>query len=475
MSTLVATALALVVVLVVPAVSGQDDPLVVGLAAYAAFVVGLIVAGRIRARAVRAEPEPADKGVLDLAGLERQEEMTAALPASAMFAPAMPAPPIAPAMPAPPIEPEYWHEYEFERTNPTDAYPAAAFDFPDDQPTRHRKVTREDILDVVLAAVASGAIALLQHFVTDAQGVLGLAIVWYIGFLALFYVLVRDQADAEAATDRLVTTFVWSVGTVVLGVVTWMLLFLLGKGLAALRPGFFTEDLSQVGPLTPGGGAFHAIVGTIEQVGIAIIVVVPIAVLTAVYLNEIQGRLSKPVRFIVDAMSGLPSIVAGLLIFTVYVDGRGFSGIAGSMALIVLMLPTVTRASEEILRTIPDALRESSLALGAPQWRVVMRVVVPTARAGLVTAMILGIARAVGETAPMLLTAFGSDTTNWNPLKGPQSDLPLFVLKLYRVPNAVQNQRAYTGLLVLVMLVLVLFLLARAVANRGVKKLGVGR
>jgi phosphate transport system permease protein len=170
-------------------------------------------------------------------------------------------------------------------------------------------------------------------------------------------------------------------------------------------------------------------------------------------------------------MSGLPSIVAGLLVFTIWVSGRGFSGFAGAIALIILMLPTVTRTSEEILRTIPDPLREASLALGAPQWRVVSKVVLPTAQAGLVTAAILGIARGIGETAPMLLTAFGSDTTNTNPFKGPQSDLPLFVWKLIRLPNETQNQRGWTGLLVLVMLVLVLFLLARFVSSRNERKL----
>jgi phosphate transport system permease protein len=469
---LVATGLALGVVLLVPEVSGENSPFVVGVAAYAALVLGLLVARRLRARTAPgpvAPPagttEPVDAGVLDLAQFEREEALVT-WPESAGVAPALP--PLVPPLPD--------HATDFDvpivhREDPA----TAVLDFPGDRPIKQRKVTRDDVLDAVLAAAAAAAIAVLQHVVTDANGLLGFAIVWYLGFLAVFYILVRDRFDGEAATDRLVTTVVWSVGTVVLAVLTWMLLFLLSKGLAALRPGFFTEDLSQVGPLTPGGGAFHAIVGTVEQVGIAIIVVVPLAVLTAVYLNEIQGGLAKPVRFIVDAMSGLPSIVAGLLIFTVYVDGRGFSGFAGSMALIVLMLPTVTRASEEILRTIPDALRESSLALGAPQWRVIMRVVVPTARAGLVTATILGIARAVGETAPMLLTAFGSDTTNWNPFVGPQADLPLFVLKLYRVPNEVQNQRAYTGLLVLVMLVLVLFLTARAIANRGARRSGGAR
>jgi len=184
-----------------------------------------------------------------------------------------------------------------------------------------------------------------------------------------------------------------------------------------------------------------------------------------------KGVLARPTRVIVDAMSGLPSIVAGLLVFTVWVNGRGYSGAAGAVALVVLMLPTVTRTSEEILRTIPDGLRESSLALGAPQWRVVLRVVLPTARAGLMTAAILGVARGVGETAPMLLTAFGADTTNLNPFKGPQEDLPLFVWKLIRLPNQTQINRGWTGLLILVLLVLVLFTTARFISGRAERKL----
>jgi phosphate transport system permease protein len=254
-------------------------------------------------------------------------------------------------------------------------------------------------------------------------------------------------------------------------ILVWMIVFLVTKGIPALTGSFFFQDMSKVGPLSPGGGVKHALIGTLEQVGLAALVAVPVAVMTAVYLHEINGRLTRPVRFIVDAMSGLPSIIAGLLIYTVWVDGRGFSGVAGAAALAVLMLPTVTRTSEEIFRTIPDTLREGALALGAPQWRLIVKVVIPTALAGLVTAAILGIARAVGETAPMLLTAFGSDSTNTNPLSGAQSDLPLFVWKLIRLPNDTQVQRAWSGALVLVLLVLILFVTARYVANRNQRKL----
>jgi phosphate transport system permease protein len=340
-----------------------------------------------------------------------------------------------------------------------------------DKPRRQRKLTGEDLAAATLAVIAGGAATWTLRVVLGWGGVLGTLLWWYLGALVVFYVLTRDRTDSEQALDRIVTLLVWSAGVVVSAVLTWMIVFLVVKGIPALTGGFFTEDMSKVGPLTPGGGVKHSMIGTLEQVGLATLVAVPISVLTAVYLHEIGGRLSKPVRFIVDAMSGLPSIIAGLLVFTVWVDGRGFSGIAGAAALAVLMIPTVTRATEEILRTIPDTLREGALALGAPQWRLIVKVVIPTALAGIVTAAILGVARAVGETAPMLLTSFGSDSTNTNPFSGAQSDLPLFVWKLIRLPYERQVERGWSGALVLVLLVLILFVTARTIANRNQRKL----
>src|SRR5262249_27609739 len=158
----------------------------------------------------------------------------------------------------------------------------------------------------------------------------GFALWWYLGALTVYFCLVRDRSDVEAAIDRLITAVVWSVGMITAAVLIWMVSFVVIKGLDRLSWKFFTEDLSKAGPLSPGGGAKHAIIGTLEQVAIATIIVVPIAVLTAVYLNEINGRLAKPIRFITDALSGLPSIVAGLLIFTIVVQSHGFSGVAGA-------------------------------------------------------------------------------------------------------------------------------------------------
>ena len=167
-------------------------------------------------------------------------------------------------------------------------------------------------------------------------------------------------------------------------------------------------------------------------------------------------------------MSGVPSIVAGLFIYAVWIVqfGHGFSGFAASLALAVLMLPTITRTAEEVLRLVPDGLREASLALGAPEWRTTMRVVLPTARSGLITAVILGVARAVGETAPLIMTSFGATTMNVNPFDGAQASLPLSVYQLVSNPFASQQERAYAGAFILILTVLALFTLARLLGRK---------
>jgi phosphate transport system permease protein len=355
---------------------------------------------------------------------------------------------------------------------------AAVPDLPEelaDAPRARRRTTSADLIELGVAAVAAAAFAEVLRIVLNMDSTLGTFIWWYVAFIALVYVLGRDRTGVELGLDRVMTVLLWSVGLLVAAALGWMLVFVVTKGLKLLTGGFFTHDMRSTGALSKGGGAEHAIIGTLEQVGIATLVVVPVGILTAVYLHEVRGRMASPIRFIVDAMSGLPSIVAGLLIFGVWAVNHGFSGVAGAAAIAILMLPTMTRASEEILRTVPDSLREGALALGAPNWRLVQRVVLPTAIAGLLTAMLLAIARAVGETAPVLLTAFGADNTNRNPLTGPQEDLPMFVWKRIRVPFATQNDRAWTGALILCGLIFVLFASARLISTRSQRKLGRAR
>jgi phosphate transport system permease protein len=343
-----------------------------------------------------------------------------------------------------------------------------------DEPKRPRSLFQVDYVEFLVAAISGVALAMTLRLLLDWRHPLTLTIWTVIGFMVVEFVMVRDRAGSMVATDRMVTCAVWIAGFAAVAILGWMIVYLIAKGLGAIDWSFFTEDMSKTGPLNPGGGALHAIIGTLEQTAIATVMAIPIGILTAVYLNELKGRLSPVVRFFSDAMSGLPSIVAGLLVYTLWVSGhggldRGFSGLAASFALVIVMLPIVTRTAEEVLRTVDPALREASLALGSPQWRTVSRVVLPTARSGLVTAGILAIARVVGETAPLLLTAFGSATINTNPLHGVQQALPLFVYQLIRQPNSVQIQRAWSAALALVIVVLILFVIARVISARGDK------
>lgn len=340
-------------------------------------------------------------------------------------------------------------------------------------PTRPPSSNASDALQLIASAVSAGVLVwLLLHLAQLELPPFVVAVVWYLTFLTLYWVVMLDTRGSLIAGDRVASVLV-STGAFVAFVPLVFILYLVAdKGLPTLLrgfPRFFTQTLETFGPLdsAEGGGAFHSIVGTLQQVGIATVASVPVAILTAVYLHEIGGRMAPFVRFIVDAMSGLPSIVAGLFVFSLWVVRyrQGFSGVAGSAALFMLMLPTVTRTAEEILRTIPGSLREAALAVGAPEWRMILRVVLPTARNGLITGAILGVARAVGETAPVLLTTVGNPALNSNPFKNVQDDLPLFVYNGIKAPFEAVNDKAWAGALLLVALVLLLFVLARVVGG----------
>ena len=318
-------------------------------------------------------------------------------------------------------------------------------------------------------AVASAGVTLM-FAVTPLSGPLGFVVLAFVSFLVMHYALVRRIEGAKAAADHVTTVLVSCAALVVVGPLLLIIGFVISKGLPNLSLHFFTETLEGVDPsaAASAGGAAHAIVGTLLQVGLATLVALPFGVLTAVYLNEIGGRLAPLVRLIVDAMSGIPSVVAGLFIFSVWVVklGQGFSGFAAALALGVLMLPTIARTTEEMLKLVPEGLRESSLALGSPEWRTALQIVLPTARAGIVTAVILGIARVAGETAPLLMTAFGADRVNAaKTFTEPQAGLPLFIYQQVSNASGAAVDRAWTGALVLIAIVLILFVAARVVSR----------
>jgi phosphate transport system permease protein len=334
-----------------------------------------------------------------------------------------------------------------------------------DRPQRRARIDREQLRLAAACAVSSFALVWIVYYrLTPASGGFGFAVCWYLAFLATTWLVVREREGHLAATDRTMTLAIGSVSVVLITALAFILGEVVVKGIPSLRPHFFTKTMSGVGPLSKAteGGAFHSIAGTLEQVGLATLISVPLGVLTAVYLNEIGGRFTRPVRMFVDAMSGIPSILCGLFVYALWVLRFGFSGWAAAMALSILMLPTITRTSAEVLRLVPDGLREASLAAGASEWRTTWSVVLPTARSGLVTAVLLGVARAVGDTAALIATSAGFDSMNWNPFHGQQDSLPLFVYKQIRIGLIpAQTARAWTGALVLVALVLLIFAAAR--------------
>lgn len=335
-----------------------------------------------------------------------------------------------------------------------------------------RRIERDDVIVGCGSALSSYALVwFLFERLLGVEGQLGFWVSWYVVFLALSSGLTWQIRDRVRAKDQIARTVVWSAGLLVIAALGMVVLYTISRGYHALRPSFFVEDQRYVGPLSDAseGGGAHAIIGTLQQVGIALLISAPLGVMTAVYLSEVKGRWARPLRMVTDAMSAVPSIVAGLFVYATWVltFGNQQSGLSGSLALSVLFLPTVTRTSEVVLRLVPGGLREASYALGGDEWHTTSRVVLPTSRVGLTTAVILGMARVIGETAPLILTIGGAFVVNTNPFSGKQDALPYFVFRLVRFPQESQVARAWTGALVLLILVLVLFVIARAIGGRG--------
>jgi phosphate transport system permease protein len=212
----------------------------------------------------------------------------------------------------------------------------------------------------------------------------------------------------------------------------------------------------------------HAVLGTLLIVGISALIAIPLGVMTAIYITEVRGKAVPYVRFFVQAMSGVPSVVAGLFIMTVFILSGVLnqSAFAGALAYAILMLPTVARTAEEVLKLVPEDLRTGALALGSTRARTVMRVVIPAARTGVITAGILGLARVVGETAPLLLTALNNDRTVLNPFSDPITALPTYIFTNVAQPYPDAVARAWGAALVLMILVALLFILARVFSSK---------
>jgi phosphate transport system permease protein len=334
---------------------------------------------------------------------------------------------------------------------------------------RPRQFTPTDLVVLLGSALASISLVWVVFYqLTLLAGASGFVICTLATFLVVYYLANRSLFGNMAAIDRVIAALVSSCAAIVVFGLALVVGFLVAKGYHLISWHFFTHDQARVLQSSPAnsGGISHAIVGTLEQVGIAVLFGAPAGIITAIFINEVGGRITALVRTVVTAMSALPTIVAGLFIYVLWVSDthHGFSGFAGSLALSIMLLPNITRTTEEVLKVVHGSLREASMALGAPHWRTVWSVVLPTARTGIVTAVLLGIARVVGETAPLIVTIFGATYMEANPLHT-QEALPLFVWQSYRLPNAADIQRAFGAGLALVGLVLILFIAARLIAS----------
>ncbi|MFR0353498.1 phosphate ABC transporter permease PstA [Streptomyces sediminimaris] len=327
------------------------------------------------------------------------------------------------------------------------------------------------------AAIAAGAIAL--GVLIGAGAGLSSRIQWGLIALILFiagtYVITSVVEDRRQAKDRVATSLVWASFVVAVVPLYSLVEETIVRGVKALDGNFLTHSMAGVLATDDGGGVYHAIIGTLEQVGLASLIAVPIGVLTAVYLVEYgRGKLALAVTFFVDVMTGIPSIVSGLFILSFWILTLGFhySGFAGSLALVILMIPVVVRSTEEMLKLVPNELREASLALGVPKWRTILKVVLPTAIGGIMTGIMLAVARIAGETAPVLLLVFGNQLINNDPFNGPQSSLPYYIYEQYVSGTPQAYDRAWSAALVLIAFVMILNLVARAIARWKAPKTG---
>ena len=333
------------------------------------------------------------------------------------------------------------------------------------KPSRPWKLTPKQVLPDLFGATFTVAATFAIVAISPLKGKLGFALTLIFMAIITATAISWIRIDRKAAMNSTTTVLVYIAAAFVIVPLISVIYEIVKLGSVGFSFGIFTDDMAETSsesPLTEGG-LLHAVIGTAYIVTFATLLSTPIGILTALYIVEVKGRFAGLVRFFVQAMSGVPSIVAGLFIFAVWMIqlGNAYSGIAGGFALTVLMIPTVARTSEEVLKLIPQDLREAGLALGATQWRTVAMVIIPAARSGLVTAIILGVARVVGETAPLLLTVGGADAINLNPGEGNMSAFPYYVWKNLLIGNENSISRAWLGVFVLMILVLIIFTLAR--------------
>ena len=341
-----------------------------------------------------------------------------------------------------------------------------------DHPVVAQKLTANQLpswtTGAVLALALLGSATLFA--LTGSFGIVRTLVVAALVFAVAMVAISGAVEGRRKAVDRLATIAVTCAFLLALLPLVSLVTSVVGNGSARFDPTFFSSSMRSV--VGAGGGALHAINGTIWVTAMAALISVPIGLMAAIYLVEYgeRGRLSRAITFFVDVMTGIPSIVAGLFAYAVFVliFGPGTkSGVAGSVALCVLMIPVVVRAVEEMLRIVPMELREASYALGVPKWLTVVKIVLPTALAGIVTGIMLAVARVIGETAPLLIAAGFTQSANSNPLSGPMMTLPVYAFRQYADqgnPASAYLERAWAAALTLILIVMALNLAGRFIA-----------
>lgn len=326
---------------------------------------------------------------------------------------------------------------------------------------------------LVISLVVTGLLFLifLAAGMTAAYNFTGAVFFGLVLWVVAVYVTSFLVEGSRRAKDRLVTTIVCTAFGIALLPLISLLVTVLSRGLARFDGAFFSQSMR--GVTGAGGGAIHAVIGTVEITLAATVISVPVGLLAAIYLVEYgRGTIARGITFLVDVMTGIPSIVAGLFAFALFIlvtGNQGYrSGFGGAVALSLLMIPIVVRASEEMLKLVPLELREASYALGVPKWLTIVKVVLPTALAGIVTGVMLAIARIIGETAPLLIVSGFTDSVNYNLLDQRMASLPVFVYTQLTQPGPNRQDffdRAWAGALTLILIVLALNVIARLVAR----------
>ena len=308
--------------------------------------------------------------------------------------------------------------------------------------------------------------------------VVGAVVLGTVLFDVAIFVLAYLVEGIRQAKDRLVTSLVVTAFIVALLPLISLLFTVISNGLARFDLTYFSSSMRNI--VGEGGGALHAVTGTLLITGMAALISVPIGLLTAIYLVEYgKGHLARAITFFVDVMTGIPSIVAGLFAFALFAllfsdPGIRF-GFGGSVALSLLMIPVVVRSSEEMIKLVPNELREASYALGVPKWLTILKIVIPTSIAGITTGITLAIARVIGETAPLLIVSGFTASMNYDLFNERMMSLPVFVYTQYANPGsdvAPYLERAWTGALTLILIVMALNLIARLIARIFSPKLG---